>query len=93
MDLLELWKVIMYRIKSEVNPNIFEVWFKNTELKEKNDDKLIVYAPNEFVVEWLNKHYRTLLENVASEIQGKKTMVSFTSVNNKETSALIKSLL
>lgn len=85
MELIELWRTILKRVKSEVTPSNFEIWFKNTELREKNEDELVVYAANEFAVEWLNKHYKSLIENIASEIQGKETKVSITSVNGKKT--------
>lgn len=62
-DTKALWQGILNEIELSTSKTNFATWFKNTHIKDVEDDGTIVIGvPNGFVKEWLeNKYHKTIL--------------------------------
>src|SRR3989338_6358985 len=61
MDTKDLWRQILSEIELEISPANFATWFKNTDLREKQNDQMLISVPNIFVKEWLEDKYCKLI--------------------------------
>jgi chromosomal replication initiator protein len=73
----DLWGVILERVKSEVNPQSYATWFEPTRLASVSEGDLLVEGPNQFFVDWLAEHHLDRLEEIASQVLGKRPRISF----------------
>src|SRR3989338_5532325 len=61
MDTKDLWRQILSEIELEISPANFATWFKNTDLREKQNDQMLISVPNIFVKELLEDKYCKLI--------------------------------
>ncbi|MDD5072222.1 MAG: chromosomal replication initiator protein DnaA [Candidatus Omnitrophica bacterium] len=68
---IEVWEKAKDLIKSKVNPQTFETWFKPTNGLEISKGSLVLEVPNSFFKDWLLEHHldliRTTLKDIADE--------------------------
>ncbi len=69
----QLWQAILGNLEVSLSKANFTTWFKNTSILEKNEDYIVVSAPNSFTKEWLQNKYNNeilkALKMVAPEIR------------------------
>lgn len=70
----ELWKAALGEIELQINRPNFQTWFSKTTGVSYENGEFFVGAPNAFVVEYLDKNQRSLIE---------KTIIGLTSANTK----------
>jgi hypothetical protein len=63
-----VWDRIFERIEVRLNRHTLNTWFKPLVFVEARENAIILEAPNHLFVEWLDKHYRTLFNEVLQEI-------------------------
>jgi chromosomal replication initiator protein len=73
----ELWSRILQMVQSGLPEQAFRTWLAGTKPVALSDQELLVEAPSEFHVEWLEDKYGTLLEEAASRVLGRHLSVSF----------------
>lgn len=62
MDKVSLWQLVLSSLEKKISRPNFVAWFKNTKIKAKTKDKILLLVPNIFVKEWLeNKFQKELL--------------------------------
>jgi len=73
MDNKELWQAVLAQIQLNISPANFATWFKNTEIVNRKNEKIIISVPNSFVKEWLenkyNKQIIKIVHNLNNEIK------------------------
>jgi hypothetical protein len=80
----DFWSVVLRRINLKLSKPSFETWFKNT-TAEITDNTVIVYANNEFAVDWLQERYLNLITETIREVIGQVYTIHFsTNVENKQ---------
>jgi superfamily II RNA helicase len=70
------WPTVLKKINIAISNPSFETWFAKTSAEIK-DDVLNVLAGNEFVKDWLEERYQTLIEDSVWEVTGKKYKIQF----------------
>ena len=45
MDLENIWKTFLDKIKEEISPMLYETWFMETKLAELNNETAKVFVP------------------------------------------------
>lgn len=65
------------RIAELVGPQRFGVWFKNVAHFEFSDGFLRVSVPNQFVGDWIERHFSGLITQAAEEVTGRAPELSF----------------
>ncbi len=64
-----LWENCLQYISRRVKKHSFNTWFKHTTASRTNGS-LEITVPNQFVADWLNGHYGTLINEAIGEIHG-----------------------
>jgi len=72
-----IWQSILEALCQRVGESRFNLWFKNTELLELTEGVATLGLPSLFVRDWLEDHYRGVLEDVLTVEVGEQTSVSF----------------
>ncbi len=69
----QLWKVALDQLELKVSKGNFLTWFRNTNIKERNEGTIIIETQNPFAYEWLSKKYQPIILEV---LQGIDTSIS-----------------
>src|SRR5882762_704238 len=64
----DLWEQSLQRIRSNLSSQTYEAWFRNLGPLEFDGSTLVLEVPNQFYVDWLDQHYRTLIENSVAAV-------------------------
>jgi len=73
----ELWSRILQVVQASLPEQAFRTWLAGTHPVALSDNELLVEAPGQFHVEWLEDKYRPLLEETAARIVGRLLSISF----------------
>ena len=83
-----LWNHVLESLQLELAPPTFETWIKTAKAQQLENNCLVIYAPNPFARNWLQKHYIHTIANVAQDIVGYQIEIYITVVEDEETSHL-----
>jgi chromosomal replication initiator protein len=53
----ELWQAVLAQIQFKISRANFATWFRNTEILEEKEGKLLISVPNAFSKEWMEQKY------------------------------------
>ncbi len=73
-----LWNRLLDLLRTRIPETAFNTWFAYLGLVEAGREKWVVGVPNAFVLEYVEHHYKAVLEAAAAEILGRRLSVSFT---------------
>ncbi len=73
----ELWSRILQMVQTGLPEQAFSTWLAGTRPVGLSDRELLVEAPSEFHVEWLEDKYGALLQETAARILGRPLFISF----------------
>ena len=73
----ELWSRILEVVQASLPEQAFRTWLAETMPAGFSAGELLVEAPSQFHVEWLEDKYRPLLQDAAGKILGKPLSISF----------------
>ncbi|MFC1791754.1 DnaA ATPase domain-containing protein, partial [Gemmatimonadota bacterium] len=74
----ELWSRILEVVQAGLPEQAFRTWLAGTHPAALSDRELLVEAPSQFHVEWLEDKYGPLLEAAVSKILGRHLSIAFT---------------
>ena len=70
MDLDSIWNTFLEKMKSELLPVAYDIWFKDTKLIDLKDDKATVLVQYAIHKKQMQNQWNTTIENIFSEITG-----------------------
>jgi len=73
----ELWSRILEVVQAGLPEQAFRTWLAGTRPSGLSEVELLVEAPSQFHVEWLEDKYRHLLEETARKVLGRSINISF----------------
>ena len=73
----DLWSRILEAAQAGLPEQSFKTWFSGTQAIALTEDSLLVEAPSDFHVEWLEDKYGERLAEVAQKIVGKPMRLDF----------------
>ena len=85
-----LWNHVLERLQLELAPPTFETWIKTAKAQQLENNCLVIYAPNPFARNWLQKYYIHTIANVVQDIVGYPIEIYITVVEDEEVSHLGK---
>ena len=68
--LRELWAHLQEAIKTRVQPEQFETWFRRAALMRVGGGEVVVAVQNTFARDWLESYYREVLEQAVEAVLG-----------------------
>lgn len=77
MSLLAAWQKSQGIIKEKVGATSYETWFGSLQIKEKNQDALIIETPDEFFKNWIVEHYHSLIQETINSLANKSVELEF----------------
>ena len=72
------WYVLQGAIRSRVQPEQFETWFRRATLAHCDDECVRIAVQNGFSRDWLNSYYREAIEAAVVEVIGSRRLIEFT---------------
>jgi chromosomal replication initiator protein len=79
-----LWQDVLSAVSSEVSSNAFDAWFRPFVAMDQSDPRsLVVSAPNQFVCDYVEQHYKKLIALCLKKINPKIKTILFT-VNERK---------
>ncbi len=77
-----LWDKCLKKLEDEIEERDFHTWVRP--LTASNDDRdLVLYAPNRFVVDWINENLFEVLQSAAQHFAGNNIAVSVKMIESK----------
>ncbi len=61
VDNKQIWDSCLEEIETSLSRPNFVTWFKNTNLTKQENGTAVISVPNEFVRDWLNTKYKTMI--------------------------------
>ncbi|MFM7407939.1 MAG: chromosomal replication initiator protein DnaA [Cuspidothrix sp.] len=79
-----LWNHVLERLQLELAPPTFETWIKPAYAHHLENNCLVIYAPNPFARNWLQKYYIHTIANVVQDIVGYPVEIYITVVEDNQ---------
>ncbi len=83
-NLQSIWSLCLGEIRKNIPSQSFQTWFKPITPLRIEDDAIIVQVPSQFFYEWLEEHYRDLINRTISEIMGNGSKIEYSVVLDKD---------
>lgn len=78
----DAWQQCLSIIKGTINPESFTTWFEPVRAVGLKNDHLTLEVPSHFFYEWLESHYRDLINQVLLEVVGTNAKVLYVNAKN-----------
>jgi len=76
-----LTEILFSRLKERLGESNYQTWISTIKSVTWEDDRLNIEVPNKFFCDWLQEHYREIIEEIGSAIAGRRLTVVF-SINH-----------
>src|SRR5437867_3809232 len=73
----DVWRGALEKIQSHITSQTFETWFRSLGPLEYDGSTLVLEVPSQFYVDWLDQHYRQLLESSLAATAGQPVALAF----------------
>ncbi len=66
--MLHFWQACLSVLKNDLSDHHYNTWISPLQAASYKDGELFLYAPNQFVATWVEKHFKAKIENIFSEM-------------------------
>src|SRR2546426_4666761 len=73
----DVWQGALDKIQSHISSQTFETWFRSLGPMEFDGSAMVLEVPSQFYVDWLDHHYRGLIEASLAATAGHTVSLSF----------------
>ncbi|KPK98478.1 MAG: chromosomal replication initiation protein [Omnitrophica WOR_2 bacterium SM23_72] len=77
LDLISAWQQAQGDLKKRLGPTVFETWILPLTPRPDSKNGLVLQAPDAFFREWVEKHYRLLIQQAVDNALGQQGTVLF----------------
>lgn len=63
-----LWQEVLEHLRLRVPASAYATWFQKTQGRHLDAEHLVVWVPDDFHAEWIEAHYRTLVQETLREM-------------------------
>ena len=81
MNLTNIWQNSQEEIKEKVGSTSYDTWFSTIHVKEKNENTLLIEAPDDFFKNWIIEHYKKFIYEIVNKDANRVIELEF-SVNS-----------
>lgn len=78
MNQSKSWKQLKESLKKSQPQHAYATWFEPLTCINLNDDAFVIEVPNQFFFEWIQSHYKEVIEKEASLVLGRDIAVKYT---------------
>ena len=79
-----LWTALLAQMRDRIPETAYNTWFTHLHLVEAASGNWVVGVPNAFVLEYVEPHYRSILEEAAGLVTAQAVTVGFTLATRPE---------
>ncbi|HKJ68828.1 MAG TPA: chromosomal replication initiator protein DnaA [bacterium] len=79
-----IWQECLQLIRGRVPDQTFETWFKPIEPVGLDKEKLTVQVPSHFFYEWIENHYKELMNSVLQQVSGNGLKLAYSVVYSED---------
>jgi chromosomal replication initiator protein len=72
-----LWTELLDQLRDRIPETAYNTWFTHLHLMESSADGWVIGVPNAFVLEYVEHHYRAVLEDAARRVTGAAVSLRF----------------
>lgn len=76
-----LWNTCTERLANELSPQQFNTWIRPLSAKI-NGDKLEIFAPNKFVLDWVTSKFKETITQICHEIHSAPLIIQFKNLDS-----------
>jgi chromosomal replication initiator protein len=73
----DLWDQALQRIRVNIASGTYDAWFKNLGPLDFDGSTLVLEVPNQFYIDWLDQHYRSLIESSVAAAAERSIGIAF----------------
>jgi chromosomal replication initiator protein len=73
-----LWTEVSGRLQDALNENTYGTWFGEARGEALDDSRFVVSVPNDFTREWIETHFRGLVEAGVRDVLGEERQIELT---------------
>jgi len=84
MDVENIWKLCLQKIKEQLAPMSFDTWFKDTVLLEIKNNKAVVLVPMHIHKKHIKESYNDLVEEVFTDVTGSNFQIEYITEEEQE---------
>lgn len=81
----EAWNSCLSRLRPKISAQSFNTWFKPIVPVKTTDSELTIQVPSEFFYEWIDEHFRDIIDQALYETFGKPTKLKYSIVLDENT--------
>ena len=85
-----VWGQILGVLQEHVNEQTYRTWFQETKLLHLEDENITVHVPTQFIAQYLNKNYSTIITEICNTLFDRKYGVKFINNTNYQESENIE---
>lgn len=78
MNQSKSWKQLKENLKKSQPQHAYATWFEPLTCINLNEDAFVIEVPNQFFFEWIQSHYKEVIEKEASLVLGRNIAVKYT---------------
>ncbi len=83
----EIWKAICAKVREQVSADTFRRWFSSTQLREADEERLVVRVPNHIYGLWIDSNYIAIVNHAVTEVLGTPRKIQYDSASGSHPSA------
>ncbi len=83
----EAWDFCLTQIRSKISAQSFNTWFKPIIPIRATDNQLTIQVPSQFFYEWIDEHFRDIIDQALYETFGKPTKLKYSIVLDENANA------
>lgn len=87
--LVELWQQCIDILSDELPGQQFNTWIRPLQVEERGDE-LLIYAPNRFVLDWVNEKYFARLQELITERATENEPTLTLTIGSKKSNKVVK---
>ncbi|MBI4364233.1 MAG: chromosomal replication initiator protein DnaA [Candidatus Latescibacteria bacterium] len=73
----DVWRGALEKIQSHITSQTYETWFRSLAPLEYDGASFVLEVPSQFYVDWLDQHYRQLIESSLAAAAGQPVSLAF----------------
>ena len=77
VEIIKIWQQAQDYLKNKLGETVFETWILPLKPKLKNENSLILEAPDTFFKEWVQEHYKELIQEAIKKYARQNFEVDF----------------
>src|SRR6056297_1763794 len=74
----QVWSQCLGFLKENVPTQTFETWFQPIKVLSVSDDEIFLQVPNQFFYDWIESHYKEILNKAIENTTGEQLKVNYT---------------